>query len=158
MQECVSFKFLEKCWYENYKEKGEYLDPNCDKTIAMEKFKEERENPNNYYFYIYRNNDAIGYFRVSMDIEEKAKNYVDYLITDFYITPKERGYNFARKAIKSIIKKGKYSYGFVIPDENRKMRRIVKNAAEDLDKKLIQSSGQYPEYSSSKLYIINNRG
>lgn len=147
-----SFSFLQKCFMDNYKENKEYLI--FDEARAYKEFLELRNNPNIVFSMIYKNQRAVGYYAVSSEIEEKAKPFVDYIITDIYIIPKERNQGIASSFLEYIINNSKFKMGLTVPDECLKMRRMVEKLAKKTGKKLRKSHNQYPEYSISKLYVF----
>ena len=94
---------------------------------------------------------------VNKNVEEKLKSYVDYLIMDFYVIPAERKRGFALNCFKNILSTGNISLGFVIEDESIKGKKLVDKLSKELHIKVQKSSGQYPDKTSTKLYVLNGK-
>ena len=150
-----SYTFLEKSYLNNYFENKDTLFETKDSIFA--KYLKERENPDTVFKYIYQNNDVVGYFVLNKNIENTLKPYVDYLITDVYVIPEERERGFAFNSFKNILMGKKFSLGFIIDDECLKGKRLVAKLSRELNIKLRKSNNQYPEKSSTKLYILDAR-
>ncbi len=150
-----SYSFLEKCYVDNFFENKDTLFENKDTIFA--KYLKDKDDPNISFKYIYKNNDVVGYYVVNKAIEEQIKPYVDYFITDMYVIPEERNRGFATNAFKNILKTKNVSLGFIIDDECLKAKRMVSNLSKDLNIKLRKSNNQYPDKTSTKLYILDTK-
>ena len=148
-----SYSFLDKCYKDNFFENKDTLFETKE-TIFFNYLK-EKENPNIVFKYIYKNNDTVGYYVLNKQIEERLKPYIDYLITDAYVVPEERGRGFAFNNFKNILKTKNVSLGFIIEDECLKGKKLVSKLAKELNIKMRKSSDQYPDNSSTKLYILD---
>lgn len=150
-----SCSFLEKCYLDNFQENKDTLFET--KETIFNRFLKDRNDQNLSFKYIYKNNDAVGYYVVNKNVEEKLKSYVDYLIIDFYVVPAERRRDFALNCFKNILSTGNISLGFVIEDESIKGKKLVEKLSKELKIKVMKSSGQYPDKASTKLYVLNGK-
>lgn len=150
-----SYSFLEKCYLDNFQENKDTLFET--KETIFNSFLKDKNNPNLSFKYIYKNNDAVGYYVINKNVEEKLKPFVDYLIIDFYVIPAERRRGFASNCFKNILSTGNISLGFVLEDESIKGKKLVDKLSKELYIKVQKSSGQYPDKASTKLYVINGK-